>query len=293
MTSISPPPSRVYPSTVSIIYLFHPSIHPSIHHPSNTRIPPLHPSTPLLSIMAAPDASAAPKTAITTFDCQRLREVRDQLATDGHQAAYATVSKAGHHKLWRVLAEAALEDLDLPSAERAFVRCRDYAGIKLVKRLRTMPDRMKVATHEITSYALPTHCLPTHRTHHDADTDHYRSPYLLPHIRPHEGACRGCNIHVKVRRRRGPLSRDRSQGSSSAGTLVLVKVFVKVEVYIALSFAVAMAVGMAVAVAVVKAEAEAVALTVSLCVPMCPYVTAHDAIVFHSNRHFTTPYNTP
>lgn len=35
----------------------------------------------------------------------------------------------------RLLAESSLERLDLEMAEKAFVRCQDYQGIKFVKRL--------------------------------------------------------------------------------------------------------------------------------------------------------------
>lgn len=35
----------------------------------------------------------------------------------------------------RLLAESALEKLDLEVAEKAFVRCQDYQGIKFVKKL--------------------------------------------------------------------------------------------------------------------------------------------------------------
>lgn len=39
-----------------------------------------------------------------------------------------------------LLAEAALEKLDLKSAEAAFVRCKDYAGIQLVKRISSIQN---------------------------------------------------------------------------------------------------------------------------------------------------------
>uniref|UniRef100_A0A9J8C423 WD repeat domain 35 n=1 Tax=Cyprinus carpio carpio TaxID=630221 RepID=A0A9J8C423_CYPCA len=39
-----------------------------------------------------------------------------------------------HLRLWRLLAEAALQKLDLKMAEQVFVRCRDYQGIEFVKR---------------------------------------------------------------------------------------------------------------------------------------------------------------
>lgn len=37
-----------------------------------------------------------------------------------------------------MLAESALENLDLKMAEQAFVRCRDYQGIEFVKRLKNL-----------------------------------------------------------------------------------------------------------------------------------------------------------
>uniref|UniRef100_A0A673JJ84 WD repeat-containing protein 35 n=1 Tax=Sinocyclocheilus rhinocerous TaxID=307959 RepID=A0A673JJ84_9TELE len=56
-----------------------------------------------------------------------------------------------HPRLWRLLAEAALQKLDLKMAEQAFVRCRDYQGIEFVKRLRNLQsEAMKQA--EVAAY---------------------------------------------------------------------------------------------------------------------------------------------
>lgn len=46
-------------------------------------------------------------------------------------------------RLWKLLAEQALEALDLGMAEKAFVLCgKDaFQGVRLVKRLGTMSDR--------------------------------------------------------------------------------------------------------------------------------------------------------
>lgn len=46
-------------------------------------------------------------------------------------------------RLWKLLAEQALEAMDLGMAEKAFVMCgKDaFQGVRLVKRLRTMSDR--------------------------------------------------------------------------------------------------------------------------------------------------------
>jgi len=51
----------------------------------------------------------------------------------------------------RLLAEAAVEQLNLQVAETAFVRCRDYPGIQLIKRLQSMNnDVLKQA--EVAAY---------------------------------------------------------------------------------------------------------------------------------------------
>ncbi|GLD74980.1 WD repeat-containing protein 35 isoform X1 [Lates japonicus] len=52
---------------------------------------------------------------------------------------------------WRLLAEAALQKLDLKTAEQAFVRCKDYQGIEFVKRLGNLQSEpMKQA--EVAAY---------------------------------------------------------------------------------------------------------------------------------------------
>jgi len=40
-----------------------------------------------------------------------------------------------HTRLWAILAEAALEQLNLEVAETAFVKCKDYPGIEFTKKL--------------------------------------------------------------------------------------------------------------------------------------------------------------
>lgn len=51
----------------------------------------------------------------------------------------------------RLLAEAALQKLDLKTAEKAFVRCKDYQGIEFVKRLANLQSEpMKQA--EVAAY---------------------------------------------------------------------------------------------------------------------------------------------
>ncbi len=103
------------------------------------------------NIMQEPDQTNPSADAVVKYDTRLLRDVREHLLTDGHVNAYNMVQKHPHPKLWTVLAEAALEDIDLDAADRAFVRALHYPGIQFVKRLRTMPDKMKVRA-EISAY---------------------------------------------------------------------------------------------------------------------------------------------
>ncbi len=49
--------------------------------------------------------------------------------------AYQFVEDNPHRRLWRLIGEAALTDLDYDAAQKAFVRCLDYHAILFVKRV--------------------------------------------------------------------------------------------------------------------------------------------------------------
>ena len=87
------------------------------------------------------------RSCVVDFETRSLREVREKIAAGGLQAGYTCAERVsgglGHPRLWRLLATAALEDMDFNMAERAFVRSGDYHGIKFVQQLRSMPDKMK------------------------------------------------------------------------------------------------------------------------------------------------------
>ena len=57
----------------------------------------------------------------------------------GIKDALAFIEDNPHPRLWRLLAEAALEDSgsteSLATAEAAYVRCKDYPGIQFTKKL--------------------------------------------------------------------------------------------------------------------------------------------------------------
>ena len=63
-----------------------------------------------------------------------MRDARDILKSVGLKDAYTYIDTNTHPRLWKLLAEASLENLDFVMAEKAFVRCSDYQGIQFVKR---------------------------------------------------------------------------------------------------------------------------------------------------------------
>jgi len=84
------------------------------------------------------------KEVLLDFETKSLRDTRDILTKVSNlKDAFNYVEANPHPRLWRLLAEAALDQLDFSVAEKAFVRFEDYQGIQLVKRLRLLDDRIK------------------------------------------------------------------------------------------------------------------------------------------------------
>lgn len=85
------------------------------------------------------------------FEIRSLRDSRSLIETVGIEDACTFIEENPHPRLWRLLAEAALQRLDLKTAEQAFVRCKDYQGIEFVKRLGNLQsESMKQA--EVAAY---------------------------------------------------------------------------------------------------------------------------------------------
>lgn len=100
-------------------------------------------------IMADPENPN--KDDFIELEIKSLRDTRALVRTVGMKDAAQFVDDNPHPRLWRLLAEAALDRLELPVAEHAFVRCKDYQGITLVKRLAQLQnEQMKAA--EIAAY---------------------------------------------------------------------------------------------------------------------------------------------
>jgi len=88
---------------------------------------------------------------IIDFETKSLRDTRDLLEKVGIEDAYQFILENSHSRLWRLLAEAALERQDLEVAEKAFVRCQDYQGIKFTKRIAKLDSEVKKSA-EIVAY---------------------------------------------------------------------------------------------------------------------------------------------
>lgn len=77
---------------------------------------------------------------LIVHETKTLRETRELLEKVGIADAASFIENAPHPRLWRLLAESALEALDLETAEQAFARCRDYKGIHFTKRVAQLKD---------------------------------------------------------------------------------------------------------------------------------------------------------
>lgn len=71
------------------------------------------------------------------------RETRALLAAGQDAEARTFIADNTHPRLWRLLAEHALQQLDLETAEKGFVHCRDMQGLQLVQHLGMLGDKDK------------------------------------------------------------------------------------------------------------------------------------------------------
>jgi len=82
---------------------------------------------------------------VIDFETKSFRDVREKVTLEGLQAGYQLADLTPHRRLFRFIAETALEQLELTMAEKSFVCCEEYHAIQLVcvRQLRDMPDKMK------------------------------------------------------------------------------------------------------------------------------------------------------
>ena len=84
-------------------------------------------------ILRDPDAPS--DDLVLDLEVKSLRDTRDLLEKVGLKDALTFIEENPHPRLWRLLAESALENQDLTMAESAYVRCKDYPGILFTKTL--------------------------------------------------------------------------------------------------------------------------------------------------------------
>ncbi|CAE1311718.1 WDR35 [Acanthosepion pharaonis] len=75
------------------------------------------------------------KGLVVDIEIKALRDTRGLLEKVGIEEAQKFIEDNPHPRLWYLLAEAALDNMNLTVAEQAFVHCKDYHGIQFVKRL--------------------------------------------------------------------------------------------------------------------------------------------------------------
>ncbi|KAG5485157.1 hypothetical protein CUR178_08129 [Leishmania enriettii] len=83
------------------------------------------------------------KDYVVDFEVQLLREMRAVLRNGTAKEAYEFAESHSKEKLWELLAEHALFQLDFTYAEVAFIHCKDYPAIQFVKRVRSLDDPKK------------------------------------------------------------------------------------------------------------------------------------------------------
>ena len=81
---------------------------------------------------------------VLNLEIKILRDARELLKNGNLNDVQTFVEEHSHTKLWKLLADTALEQNNLKIAEHAFVRCRDYAGIKFIQHLELLQnDRLR------------------------------------------------------------------------------------------------------------------------------------------------------
>ena len=84
-------------------------------------------------------------------ESEMLRKVRTTIEKLGIDAAKEMILRSPSPKLWRILGEAAMEALKLDAAEEAFIHCKDYFTIQIIKKIKNYKDD-EIKKAEIAAY---------------------------------------------------------------------------------------------------------------------------------------------
>lgn len=89
---------------------------------------------------------------LTSYEAKTLKDTREYLTSVNLKEAVEFVEKNPHPRLWELIAETALEKLNLNIAERSFVKTENYHGIQLIGRLHTYQDEKAKQKAEISAF---------------------------------------------------------------------------------------------------------------------------------------------
>lgn len=98
---------------------------------------------------AMQDPEKPSKEMIVDFETKSLRDTREILNSVSIKDAFQYVDDHPHPKLWGLLAEHSLGQLDFAHAEKAVIRCKEYPAIQFVKRVKALddPNKQKAEVH--------------------------------------------------------------------------------------------------------------------------------------------------
>lgn len=84
-------------------------------------------------VIQEPDSP--PKDCFIQIETKTLRDTRSILQHSSLADAIQFVENKSHPRLWKIIGDFALENLDFPVAQKAYVRCSDYQALQFIKRI--------------------------------------------------------------------------------------------------------------------------------------------------------------
>ena len=87
------------------------------------------------------DYSLPVNEVVIKFETRILRDLREMMANNiDMNDIYQFVDQNSHRKLWELLAEYSLLNLDFITAEKAMIQYNDYMGLSFIKRVKSIDD---------------------------------------------------------------------------------------------------------------------------------------------------------
>ncbi|KAI8828138.1 hypothetical protein BJ741DRAFT_627188 [Chytriomyces cf. hyalinus JEL632] len=83
------------------------------------------------------------KDHVLNVDSKSLKEARAVLFNGTLQDVLHYVEENPHPRLWKLVSDTALERLELPIAQKAFIRSGDYKGLQFIKNIEKYDDKLK------------------------------------------------------------------------------------------------------------------------------------------------------